>query len=229
MPEELGQLVRGGGEIDLVPGAEDEVAGGNDGLPLPADGADQHPNPNVPVHVRQLEPVQGGVGGEAVFHQLQASLGEGLHLHGGGEAEDAGDFPGGGPLGIDGHGEAQLVPHETKLLFIFRIADAGDGVLRPQLPGDQTGEDIQLVAGGGGDQKLRPVHLRLFLHAVYRAVAADAHHIVDVDDVVDEPGILVHDGDVVPVGGELLGQGRAHLARAYDDDFHGCLPKARPG
>ncbi len=229
MPEELGQLVRGGGEVDFIPRPEDEVTGGDDGPALPGHGADQHPDPDVPVQVRQGQAVQGGVGGEAVFHQLQPPLGKGLHLHGGGEAEHPGNLPGGGPLGVDGHGEAQLVPHKAELLFILGVADAGDGVLGPQLPGHQAGEDVQLVAGGGGDQELRLFHLRLFLHAVNRAVAADSHNVIDVDDVVDELGVLVHHGDVVPVGRELLGQGGAHLPSAHDDDFHVRLLKDRPG
>ena len=94
-----------------------------------------------------------------------------------------------------------------------------------QLFGHQAGEDVQLVAGGGGDEELRLFHLRLLLHAVDRAVAADSHDVVYIDDVVNELGVLVHDGDVVPVGGELLGQGGAHLARSHDDDFHVRLLK----
>ena len=225
MPEELGQLVRGGGEVNLVPRPENKVAGGDDGLSLPGHGADQHPDPDVPVQVRQGQAVQGGVGGEAVFHQLQPSLGEGFHLHGGGETEDPGNLPGGGPLGIDDHGEAQFVPHEAELLFIFRVADAGDGVADAQLFGHQAGEDVQLVAGGGGDEELRLFHLRLPLYAVDRAVSADPHDIVNINDAVDQPGVLVYDRDIVPVGGKLLGQGGAHLTRANDDDFHVRLLK----
>ena len=142
VPEELGQLVRGGGEVDFVPRPEDEIAGGNDGLSLPGHGADQHPDPDVPVQVRQGQAVQGGIGGEAVFYQLQPPLGEGFHLHGGGETEDPGNLPGGGPLGIDDHGQAQFLPHEAELLFIFRVADAGDGVADAQLFGHQAGEDV---------------------------------------------------------------------------------------
>ncbi len=74
VPEELGQLIRGGGEVNLVPRPENEVAGGDDGLALPGHGADQHPDPDISVQVRQGKSIQGGVGGKAVFHQLQPPL-----------------------------------------------------------------------------------------------------------------------------------------------------------
>ena len=219
VPEELGQLVRRGGQINLVARPQDEIAGGDDGLPLPGHGADQDPDPDIPVEVGQLHPVQGGALRQAVLHQLQAALGEGLQLHGRREPQDAGNLSGCRLLRIDGHGEAQLVAHEPQLLFVLWIADAGDGVLHAQLFRHQARQNIDFVTGCGGDQKLGLVHLRLLLHIVAGTISADGHHIINVDDIFNQLGIFVDHRDLV-ARGELLCQCCTDLARAYDDDFH---------
>ena len=197
MAEEHLQLLGRGGQVDLIPGLQLEVAGGDDGLLAPSHGADQHPDPDGLIEVAEPHPVEGGVGRQSVFHQLQAALGEGLQLHGRGEPQHTGDLPGGGLLRIDGHSEAQLLPHEAELYLVIRVADAGDGVLHPQLFGNQAGQNVDLVAGGGGDQQVGLVGLRLLLDAIAGAVAAHAHDVIDVDDIVDQLGMLVDHGDLM--------------------------------
>ena len=219
MLEELGELIRRGGKIDLVTAPKLELTGGDDGLSLPGNGADQHPDPDVPVQVAEPQAVQSGILGQAVLHQLQPALGEGLQLHGRRKPQHAGDLPGGGLFRVNGHGEAQFLPHEAKLRLILRIADTGDGVPHAQLLRHQARQNIQFVAGDRGDQQVRPANLRFLLHLVAGAVAADAHDVVDVDDIFNDLLVFVNDRHPV-LGGKLLRQRKTHLTGAHDNDIH---------
>ena len=73
--------------------------------------------------------------------------------------------------------------------------------------GHQTGKDVDLVAGGGGDQQIGAVLERFALNVVARAVARHAAHVVDVHDVLGQFGVVVNGDDVMAFGGQLLGQG----------------------
>ena len=157
-----------------------------------------------------------------VLHQLQPPLGEGLQLHGGGEPQHTGDLTGRCRLRIDGHGQPQLTAHKPQLAAVFRAADTGDGVLHTHFLRHKAREDINLVAGGSGDQQIGLLHIRLLLHIVAGAVAAYAHHIIDVDDVLNQMWILVDHCDPV-LHGQMARQGHAHLARAHNDDLHAVL------
>ncbi|CAN4017744.1 NTF2 fold immunity protein domain-containing protein, partial [Dysosmobacter welbionis] len=163
-PEELLQFPGCGGEIDLVSRPQGEIAGGNDRLPLPGHGADQHPDLEIPVQFRKPGAVQGRVLRHPVLHQLQPPLGEGLQLHGGGEPQHTGDLTGRCRLRIDGHGQPQLTAHKPQLAAVFRAADTGDGVLHTHFLRHKAREDINLVAGGSGDQQIGLLHIRLLLH-----------------------------------------------------------------
>ena len=68
--EKRGQVVRRGGDIDLVSGLQLKITGGNGGLPLPGHGTDQNSGPGVPINVQQPHAVQSRPLRQAVFHQL---------------------------------------------------------------------------------------------------------------------------------------------------------------
>ena len=68
--EECGQMLRCGGDIDLVSSLELKITGGNGGLSLPGHGADQNSGPGVPINVQQPHAVQSRPLRQAVFHQL---------------------------------------------------------------------------------------------------------------------------------------------------------------
>ena len=88
-----------------------------------------------------------------------------------------------------------------------------------QLLRHKARQDVQLVVGGRGDQQVGPAHLRLLLHLVAGAVAADAHHIIDIDDIFNQLRALVDDRHPV-IGGELLRQRKPHLTGTHDNDIH---------
>ena len=123
-----------------------------------------------------------GVGGfQSDLGKIHPTLGEFLHLHGGGELNDSGNFKGGVIFGIDQHTDAQLLTHERELAGIFGIADAGDGVPCAELFGDQTGENIQLVRSRGGDKDVTLVHIGFLLNLAVCAAADDAETICGED------------------------------------------------
>ena len=59
------------------------------------------------------------------------------------------------------------------------------------------------------------------------AVAANAHDVVHVDDIVHQLEILVNDGHIV-IHQQLLGQSNTHFSRAYNNDSH-TDPRFPPG
>ena len=89
----------------------------------------------------------------------------------------------------------------------------------PQLLRHQARQNVDLVAGGRGDQQVGPARLSLLLHFVTGAVAADAHYIVDIDDVFNELLIFVNDCHPV-LSGKLLRQRKPHLTGTHDNDIH---------
>ena len=88
-----------------------------------------------------------------------------------------------------------------------------------QLFRHQAGQNIDLVAGGGGDQQIRLAYLRLLLDLIAGSVAADAHNVIDIDDIFYELGFLVDDRDPV-LPDKLGGQAGAYLTRAHNNDPH---------
>ena len=63
------------------------------------------------------------------------------------------------------------------------------------------------------------LHLCLLLHIVAGAVAAHAHHVIDVDDVLHQVRILIDHCDLV-LDRQVACQGNAHLSRAHNDNPH---------
>ena len=104
---------------------------------------------------------RGGVGADLQLHDLHPPLGEAVALEEGGELEQVVDLPGGGHLGVDGHGEAQLVLEEVELAGVLGAAHPGDGVDIGHLVGHHAAQEVDLVAAGGGDEKIGGVDARL--------------------------------------------------------------------
>ena len=88
-----------------------------------------------------------------------------------------------------------------------------------QLFRHQTGQNIDLVAGGGSDQQIRLAYLRLLLDLIAGSVAANAHNVIDIDDIFYELGFLVDDRNPV-LPDKLGGQAGAYLTRAHNNDPH---------
>ena len=176
------------------------------------------------VQVRQLQAHQRVVVGQAVLDQLKPLAAELLTLDGRRETQHAGDLTRRGFFRVDEHRQTKVIAHKAQLLFIFRVADAGDGMGHAQLLCHQTGKNVDLITGRCGDQQVCAVLKRLLLHVIAAAVAGQTAHVIDIDNVLDQVRVLVDDDDVVIFRRKLGGQGTANLAKADDHDSHTNAP-----
>ena len=188
----------------------------------PVSGADQHLRQAVAMEIVQGHPRQGVLLRHPEADHVDAPSGEGLHREGRREAQDPGDLPGRPQVGIDQHIQADLPLQHSGVPAILRVPDPGDGVLRPQLLGDQAAHQVRLVQIGDGDDQVRAADPRRVQHADAGAVALHAHHIQGAVGPVQGRGVVIHDGDVVILHRQLPGNGIAHLAVAHNDDLHAC-------
>ena len=151
---------------------------------------------------------------------VDASPGKGLHGEGGGEAEDPRDLLCGSQVGVDDHVQPDLPLEHIRVPAVVGVADAGDGVLCAETLGDQRADEVRLVHAGDGDDKIGISCARLQQNTDGRAVAVDAHDVQRAVSAAQVGDLVVHKGDVVPFLCQLLGDGIAHLAAAYNNDLH---------
>ncbi len=174
----------------------------------------------ISVEPGQGDPRQRGTGIHRDGHDLHSPLGKGFPLEEGWKLEQLVGLVGGGEFGVHRHGKPQLLPHGDELVGILRVADPGDGVLGTQLFGRETGEQVQLIQAGGGDEESGFPGSGLPQDRHGCAVARYRHHVQLFNALAEYLGVGVDDGDVVPLRRELGGQGGAYLAVAHDDDVH---------
>ena len=155
-----------------------------------------------------------------MLDHLRAALGEGIHLGGAGEAQDARDLGRGRLLGVEHQREAELVLEEDHLAEILHRAHARDSVLHAQLLAGQAAEHVNRVVVGHGDEQVRIADAGLAEHAVIRAVAQQCHHVNAVGKLLQTVLVTVHNRDVVTLVGQPEGHLLAHTARAYKYNIH---------
>ena len=80
---------------------------------------------------------------------------------------------------------------------------------------------VHLVHVGGGQDQVGLACAALPEDGGGSAGAFDAHDVQRVAGPVDGLVIVVNDGHVMVFAGEIVGQGRAYLAGAYDEYIHG--------
>ena len=227
--EHLLQLGLGAHHIQAVVQPGHERAVGDDELIAPLGGADQHLRHPFPVEVAEAV-AQNGV---ALLHleadHVDASAGEGLDGDGGGEAEDTGDLLGRRQVGVDDHVQPDLPLQHIGVTAVVRVAYPGHSVLRAQALGDEAAHQVRLVHAGDGDDQVGASYAGLHQHADRRAVAVEAHGVQCAVGTAEMLRLVIHQRDVVLLLGQLLGDGIAHLAAAYDDDLHvsSSAPAAR--
>ena len=224
LAEEAFQLAGAGGQVNFVAFLQHRSAGGDDGLLAAGDRADQNFNADVAVQVAQLQTHQGVALVDAVLHQLKPLAAELLALDGAGETQHTGDLPRGGLLRVDDHGKAQLLAHKVELLFVLRVTDTRNSMRCTELFCYKAGQNIGLVAGGGGDEQVGAILKGVLLDVVAAAVARHTADIVDVYEALDQVRILVDNDNIVLFRRELFRQDAPDLARAYNHDSHSVSP-----
>ena len=148
------QLPGSAGNAEPVPCVEDKIAVGDQGVSAPLHHADKNLGAQLPGQLFQLHSIQLALLRDLVLDDLHAALGKGVHTDGAGEAQHTGDLLGTLILGIDNNGKAQNLPEKFGLTQILRVADTGDNMLRPQLPGGDAADHVHLVLFGGGHQQI---------------------------------------------------------------------------
>lgn len=128
---------------------------------------------------------------------LDAPLGEAADIDGGGKSQQPGDFPGSGVFGVDRHRQAQRLLDIGTVFQVNRIAHPGDGFALGKPAGQHAAQQVDLVAVGHGDEDIGPPDIGPLEHLVARAVARNAHDVVNVGRLADPLRVGVDDGDVV--------------------------------
>ena len=209
--------------MHAIAGADNKLAVGDGHGAVPLHGGVKHAGDAVELagQILQGQAHHHVVLLGAELHHLHPALGKGLDVAGEGKAQQPADFQGRGALGVDGHVDAQLLLKEHQAVVVLGVADAGDGVLRAKALGDQAAEHVGLVAGGGGDDDVRPVDAGVNESLGVGAVAADAEHVQLVLTALENLLVGVENHDVVLLLGQMLRQRMADLAVAYHKDSHG--------
>ena len=197
-----------------------EGAVGDDELIAPLGGADQYLCHALPVKVAEAAAEDGILRVQLKADHVDAPAGKGLHGDGRWEAEDPRDLLRRGQVGIDDHIQADLPLEHIRVPPVFRVPHPGNGVLCAHAFGDQRAHQVRLVHAGDGDDQVSVPRPGLHQNADGGAVAVDAQHVQRAVRTVQVGGLIVHHRDVVLFLGQLLGNGIAHLAAAYDDDLH---------
>lgn len=170
--------------------------------------------------VGELHAVEHGAGVDVHLVQLHAALRERVDLDGGRGAQDARDLRGAGQLRVERHAQPEVVLNEVQPARIFRVTHAGDRVAHTEALGDEAREQILLVRGHHGDDKIGRGHAGLHLRVHADAVALDGHDVERVADGVERSRARVDDGDLVTLAEQLLRQRRADLAGSDDNNVH---------
>ena len=177
-----------------------------------------------PVQLHDAAAGQNAARGNLEAQQLRMPLGKGADRQRLRPGENVRDLPGRLQLRVDDHGQAQLLAQIHQLLRIVGVAHARDGGnLAARLLGDRAAQQVQLVRARDSDDHVRQLDAGLIEHAQAGAVAADAHHVIDLRGVADDALVRVHNGDIMSLAHQMLRQRMAHLAAAHNDDAQRVL------
>ena len=219
--EEAAQLLHGAGDVQPVPGAQGENAVGDQGVPAALHHAHEHLDAERRAEILELQAVEHAALGDAVLHDLHAALGKGVHPDGAGEAQDARDLFRALVIRVHDQVQPQRFAQEGFLAEIFRVADAGDHVFGAEMPRRDAANHVHLVGLRGGQQQIRLRRARFPQGVGVGGAALHTDHVKRVGKLRDQLGVVVDDGDVVPLVGKDGGDRMPDLSAARDDDLHG--------
>ena len=152
--QQVGKILLGGGNADIVTGFQTEITRGNINDVIAQYGADKEAVVKDISQVEKLFAAQSGFFRYGEFGKLHASVAEGVDLGNGGEAKHTVNGFGDRKVGIDGEGDIHFFLHEVHELCVFGRSYARDGVLCSELFCRGTSENVDLVACGQCDQQI---------------------------------------------------------------------------
>ena len=224
LTEKVGLFSRRDDNRDIVALPQDKVALGDKSLSITAHHAHQHVAAQQGIDLADRHAVQPRALRDADIEQLDTPLGEGADIDRGREADQARNDARGRQLRVDDHGQAEFVADKADFGYIFRVAYARDRMAARRLAGDQAGKQVDLVVRGDRDQQVGIPHAGLLEHMVAGAAAGHRGQVEHVGQLGQPPLGQVDQGQLMSLGRELLGQRRADLAAAYNNDTHGAPP-----
>ena len=191
-------------------------------LLLPAlDRADQDLCPCDAGQLHQCPARQRRIRRKLEFQQLDLAAEEGVGLDSRRNAQRPRHLRRADQLRIDGQAQPQIVGNERQLPRVFRVPDAGNGVLRADLLRNEAAQQIQLVLRRYRDDQLRLVDARLQLRGIRRTVSLNAQNVQILNRPLQRRAAAVDNGDLMPLTRKLLRQRTADLSVAHDHDPHG--------
>ena len=134
-------------------------------------------------------------------------------------------------LGADHEVDAQgALVDDALVAQVGGVVDAGhaDDALRDGL-GDETGDDVGLVAAGDGDEDVGGAQAGLEQDRGRAALADDGAHVHGVLRAPQGVLVLADEDDVVPLLGEPARDVEAQRPGARDDDLHARRPASCAG
>ena len=184
------------------------------------DRADEHLGLRDRRQLHERFAAQRRVGRKLEFEQLDLAAEEGVGLDSRRNAQRPRHLRRADQLRIDGQAQPQIVGNERQFPRVFRVPDAGNGVLRADLLRNEAAQQIQLVRRRHCDQQVCGIHACLDLRLIGRAVSLDAENIERFRRLLKRIGAVVYNGNVMSFPGELLGKRAADLAVSDNDDLH---------
>ena len=205
-----------------VTGADDKITVGNHHISLALHRGIKHLGQAVEFARKVLERVAHHhiVLLRAELHHLHPPLGKGFDVACKGKAQQPADFQRGGTLGIDRHVDAHLALQKRQAVVVFRVTDAGDGVLGSQLFGHQAAKHVGFVAGGGGNDDIRLVRPRVHQSGGVGPIATHAQHIQRILAALEDFLAAVHNDHVMPLSCEMFRQRMTYFAVTNHQDSH---------
>ena len=201
---------------------EDVVAAGDERLVAALDGHD------VVGQAGSAQLVQGDVQYLGLLAHLGAYQDEGAAaefppLAHPAHADGGHDLLGGQHFGVDERVHAQLLEEFLVLgQQVFVVVDAGHGLLRAQVGGQQAGRHVAAFVGGDGDEEVGVFHAHFLQPRYRRGRGVDGHQVEVRPEGVELVLVFVHEDDVLLLAREQLGQMCAYCAGTGNDNFHFC-------
>ena len=221
--EEGGEVLVAGDDIDVVFGLKAFSAVGDDDLGATEDHGDE----GVFGGAAADEFFEGGAGEPGIAFNGEAdefdfAAGEFDDIGDAGEGEDGEEAGGEFGFWVDDEVDVEAgILADAAPVVDFVGAEAGDFDADAELGlGDEAGEEVNLIAGGDGDEHVGGLEAGGFQRFVGGAVAADDVGVEGFFEAVAAILVFFDEGDFVAFAGEAAGDEGADVAAPHDEDTH---------
>ena len=216
------QLFLVGKDKDAVANLDGVISTWNDGMTAPRDGNnDEAVNTADFAGFFQGQIAQGALFGDTVAKELDLAADEFSHVKGPGAPGKVGQFIGNRVFWVDHQVDAELVLGKDRpSAQVIDAFDAGDPFADAVLPGQQAGQDVDLVKVGDSHDEVRRLDPGQFHNFGAGTISVDAEYIETILGDIEMVLITVDQSDLVPFQREPFAEKVADLAGPNDDNVH---------